>query len=362
MHFQVQKSALLSCINMVDRATSPNNPKEVLGGIHFSAQENELVLTANNLEIAIQTKIPCTVMEKGEAIVDGLLASALVRRLPDDNIIFELKESQVAVSAGTMEFNLNTIVADEFPTYPVCEKKILKLTDYELEHLIRSTIFASSTEEHQPIFSGILLEIKENVLQFVATDSNRLSFIKAQTADVLVPELSLIIPNSNLAELSRCLPLNESMVDVYYGNDQLAFHFDETIFTTRLIDGNFPNYEPVIFLDQKTSVVVDRQRFLQAIERAALFNRNTNIPLIIQVNSGVLEIGITTRLGKSSEQFNVEHEGEDDQAAYSPKFLLDMLKTTKAEQVEFRFEGFRQALLKPEDSDDHLYILMPVRI
>lgn len=362
MHFQIQKTFLLSCINTVERATSPNNPKEILGGIHLSAQENELILTANNLEIAIRTKTPCIVMKTGETIIDGQLISSLIRRLPDDNIVFELKESQMIVSAGTMEFNLNTIVDDKFPTYPVCEQKILELTDYELENIIRNTVFASSNEEHQPIFSGILLEIKEQKLQFVATDSNRLSYIKAQTGNVLVPELRLIIPNSNLVELSRCLPLNETVVDIFYGNDQLAFHFNETTFTTRLIDGNFPNYEPVIFLDQKTSVVVDRQIFLQAIERAALFNRNQNIPLIIQVNGGVLGIGISTRLGQSSEQINVEHEGEDEQAAYSPKFLLDMLKTTKAKQVEFRFENFRQALLKPEGSDNHLYILMPVRI
>lgn len=362
MHFQITKSALLQAINMIERATSPNNPKRVLAGIQLLAKKDKLILTANNLEIAVQTNIPCRVMETGQAIVDGRLFSSLIRRLPDDQVIFEWQDSQIVISAGAMEFTLYTIVDDELPAFPVCEQKILALTDYELQRLIQNTVFATSTEDHQPIFSGVLLEIEEQKLRFVATDSNRLSYVQAQTGEVFVSDLRVIVPDSNFTELARCLPLDETPVEVFYGHNQLAFHFKDTVFATRLIDGNFPNYKPVIFLDQETTVVVKKNQFQDALERAALFLRSESVPVIIQVREGVLEIGISTQLGKSSEQFAVEQKGKDGRAAFSPKFILDMLKTSTGETMEFRFEGPRQALLKSPENEDHLYILMPVRI
>ena len=118
----------------------------------------------------------------------------------------------------------------------------------------------------------------------------------------------------------------------------------------------------VLYTEQKTKMKMKRTQLIQALERAAIVGRVDNAPVLIQVNEGVLEIETTSKLGKSQEQYNIEHEGPPEQAAYSPKFMLDMLKTMDADEVEFRFEGSRQALMKAADSDQHLYILMPIRI
>ena len=362
MHFQVKSTDLLSSVSVVERAISTNDQTPALTGLHLSVQQDSLTITANNLQIAIQTKLPCNVIKTGEQIVSGRLFCELVRKLPDDNVIIEWKDGQVLVSTETMEFSLNTIVDDEFPTYPICEKKVISLTDYELERLIRNSVFATSNDDHQPIFSGVLMEIEDKKINFVATDSNRLSFVRAQTGQTYVDQGEFIIPKANLIELGRCLPITETQIEVFYGSNQLAFRFDDTIFTTRLIDGRFPKYRSVLFTEQETSIVIKRMQFIQALERAALFGRVDRAPVVIQVNEGVLEIVTTSNLGKSQEQYSVEHHGPGEQAAYSPKFMLDMLKTMDADQVEFRFEGSRQALIKPVDSDDHLYILMPIRI
>lgn len=359
MHFQVKSSDLLNGVSLVERAISTNDQTPALTGLHLAVNQESLTITANNLQIAIQTKLPCNVMKTGEHIVSGRLFCDLVRKLSDDNVIIEWKDEQVLVSTETMEFSLNTIVDDEFPEYPVCEEKVISLTDYELERLIRNSVFATSNDDHQPIFSGVLLEIENQGINFVATDSNRLSFVKAQTGQAYLDQGEFIIPKPNLIELGRCLPITETMIEVFFGSNQLAFRFDDTIFTTRLIDGKFPQYRSVLFTEQETIIVIKRQQLIQALERAALFGR---VPVMIQVTEGVLEIGTTSNLGKSQEQYSVEHRGPKEQAAYSPKFMLDMLKTMDADQVEFRFEGSRQALIKAVDSDDHLYILMPIRI
>lgn len=362
MHFHIRGSDLVASVNLAERAIASNDQIPALTGLHLKVEEGSLTITANNLQIAIQTKIACTVMKKGEHIVSGKLFSDLVRKLPDENVVVEYVDGQVIISSGTMEFNLNTITGDEFPEYPLCEEKVLSLTDYELERLIRNSSFATSPDDHQPIFSGVLMEIKEQDLHFVATDSNRLSFVKAQSGQTFIPNQEFIIPKANLMELSRAVPGTNTMVDVFYGDNQLAFRFNDTIFTTRLIDGKFPKYRAVVFTEQKTSIIIKKQQLIQALDRAALFSRFEQVPVRIQVTAGVLEIGTISGVGKSQEQYSVEHQGPDEQAAYSPKFMLDMLKTMDADQVEFRFEGSRQALIKAADSDDHLYILMPIRI
>lgn len=362
MHFQVKSSDLLNSVSIVERAISTNDQTPALTGLHLAVEQDALTITANNLQIAIQTKLPCIVMQPGEHIVSGRLFCELVRKLPDDNVIIEWKDGQVLISTETMEFSLNTIVEDEFPDYPVCEQKVMSLTDYELERLIRNSVFATSNDDHQPIFSGVLMEIVNSDIHFVATDSNRLSFVKAQTGQTYLDQAEFIIPKTNLIELGRCLPITETNIEVFAGSNQLAFRFDDTIFTTRLIDGKFPKYRSVLFTEQKTSIIIKRMQLIQALERAALFGRVDRSPVMIRVTEGVLEIITTSNLGKSQEQYSVEHHGPREQAAYSPKFMLDMLKTMDADQVEFRFEGTRQALIKPVDSDDHLYILMPIRI
>ncbi len=362
MHFQISGSDLLALVNLVEKAVAATDTVPALTGIHCAAENDRLILTTNNLQIAIQTSAPCTVFKTGEHILNGRLFAELVRKLPNDNVVIEHKDNQVAITANTMEFSLNTIPTDEFPPYPECSEKVLAITDHELERLIRNSSFATSNEEHQPIFSGVLMEIEEEGFQFVATDSNRLAYVKAGSGETFVQNRQFIIPKANLLELNRCLPLTEEVVQVFYGDNQLAFHFDNTIFTTRLIDGRFPNYRAVLFTEQETSIIIRRRQFIEALERASLFTRIENVPVIIQVTDGVLEIGTTSRLGKAQEQYNVEQRGGNEKAAYSPKFILDMLKTMAGEQVEFKFEGSRQALIKPEDSEEHLYILMPIRI
>ncbi|HBG09570.1 MAG: DNA polymerase III subunit beta [Limnochordia bacterium] len=362
MQFQIKCSDLLSSVAIAERAISTNDQTPALTGLHLSANEDSVTLTANNLQIAVQTKAPCQVFEPGEHIVSGKLFCELVRKLPNEPVTIKWQDGQVLVSVDTMEFALNTIVDDEFPEYPNCQDRVMSLTDYELERLIRHSVFAASNDEHKPIFMGVLVEIANQGINFVATDSNRLSFVRAQTGQTHLDQGEYIVPKINLIELVRCLPMTETMVDVFYGDNQLAFRFEDTIFTTRLIDGRFPRYLSVLYTDQETAIIVKRQKLIQALERAALFGRADEAPVLIQVNEGILEVATTSRLGKSQEQCNVEQRGPQQQAAYAPKFLLDMLKTMSGDQVEFRFEGTRQALIKAEDSDDHLYVVMPMRI
>ena len=362
MHFVIKGSDLVASVAMVEKAVSTNDQTPVLGGIHLLVAENILTLTANNLQMAIRTQVPCNAIQPGEHIVNGKLFSELVRKLPPEEVTLEWVDGQIIISAGRSRFSLNTITEDQFPDFPLCEDKVASVTDYELLRLIRNSAFAASNDDHQPIFQGVLMEIKDKKISFVATDSNRLSFVQAETGTAHIEAGTFIIPKENLVELGRCLPGDETMVRILAGKNQLAFEFEDTVFTTRLIDGRFPNYQQVLLTEQKTRMTIKRTELIQALERAAIVGRADNAPVLLQVKDNVLEIGTTSSMGKSQEQYDVKHDGPPEQAAYSPRFMLDMLKVMSADEVEFRFEGTRQALMKAADDDDHLYILMPIRI
>ena len=363
MHFQIDSTALTEGVRLVERAVSTSSTLQILSGIQLQVDRNRLTLTANNLELSVKTETECTTIAPGTAILDGKLFSALVRKLPAGPVIFEKRDNQVIITAGTTEFTLNELLGDEFPAPPICDQKIMSLTDYELSKLAHSTLFCVSSDDQRPILQGVLFEISDGELKVVATDSNRLAYAKAEVPFLTTDTMEVIVPGKNINELLRCLPMDETLIDVYYGENQLAFRFNDTVFTTRLIDGKFPNYRPVLYTEQEITIVMNRQHLLHAIERAALFDRKGTQPVIIQVTDGVLELGMQTELGRSVEQFNVEHTGGNGKSAYSPRFILDMLKATDADQVMFKFEpGPRQALIRPAEHNNHLYILMPIRI
>ena len=219
MRFQIKSADLLSSVALAERAISTNDQTPALTGLHLSVDQSHLTITANNLQIAVQTKTPCEVFEPGEHIVSGRLFCELVRKLPNEPVLIEWKDGQVLVSVETMEFSINTIVEDEFPPYPTCSERVMSLTDYELDRLISSTVFAASNDEHKPIFMGVLLEIADGKINFVATDSNRLSFVRAQTGQAYLEQGEFIVPKTNLVELARSLPMTEAKVEVLYGEN-----------------------------------------------------------------------------------------------------------------------------------------------
>ena len=167
--------------------------------------------------MAIRTQVPCNAIQPGEHIVNGKLFSELVRKLPPEEVTLEWVDGQIIISAGRSRFSLNTITEDQFPDFPLCEDKVASVTDYELLRLIRNSAFAASNDDHQPIFQGVLMEIKDKKISFVATDSNRLSFVQAETGTAHIEAGTFIIPKENLVELGRCLPGDETMVRILAG-------------------------------------------------------------------------------------------------------------------------------------------------
>lgn len=208
------------------------------------------------------------------------------------------------------------------------------------------------------------MELEHSSLIFAATDSNRLARYET-VLDSGPEEEKAIIPAKTMTELNRSLPAEKDKdVACYKAKNQLVFSFNNTLFVTRLIEGQFPNYRSVIPGQQPISITVKKQLLLAAVDRASLIDTRGSQPIVLEVSDGVLEVKTpSSEMGYAYEQLNVEHSGENGQAAFSPRFIMDMLRASDAEDVTLEFNAeLRPAALRPANSSEHLYVLMPVRI
>ena len=364
MHCQCSKSDLLPAINLVERAVTSQETLAVLNGIFLETEGTQrLLLRSTNLELGIQTQIEIQVVETGNCNVNGRLLASIVRRLPDEPIIFSEKDGKLEITAGTVELSLPLYNKEDFPILPQVPEEHIKLPVQTLDTLIRNTIFSVSRDETKPALMGILFEFNEDSVNAVATDSSRLAFIQEDLADAFSQNHKAIVPTSSVTEIFRSLPTKGEAV-IGISDDQLIVAYDDTIFSSRLINAEFPQYRLLFPKEQPISINVRRQTLLASVERAALLQTEDNQPIILDVQDGVLELSTPpSSIGHFREQITVEHAGENGKAAYSARFLQDMLKASKEESLTFQFNGdFRPAVFKKQESDKHLYIIMPIRL
>ncbi len=364
MHFQCLLSDLNTAINLVEKAVAVQDNIPIITGIHILADNDLVTLTATNLELGIQSKLPAHVTKKNEIVVDGKLLAALVKKLPKEPVIFQLEDKQLIISAGTVEYALNTLTNEDFPELPKTDNIIFEISGEKLLDMIKNTIYACGKDDQRPFLNGILFEFNDNQLNLVATDINRLSYYTFELEHNFSDQ-TLIVPMKTLLELQRILPNDESKIQVAFIDNYLIFKHGHTTITTQLIDDRFPKYQGLFPKDEPIKIIVNRQILISAMERAALVGSDDGKQIVIlDAVDGVLEISTpSTTRGKSEEKINVEHEGENGKAAFSVKYILDMLKASDSELILFNFNSdLRQCLMKSYDQDDHKYILMPIRL
>ncbi len=368
MHFQCTKADLVQSIALVERAVSTTDTMQVIKGIHLRVTDNNVVLTTTNLELSIRTQAPCHVMQPGSLVLDGKLFAAIVRKLPDETVVIQKKENsdQVEITAGTAEFSIHSLTGEDFPEFPAKEQdELITIPANTLHTFIKNTVFATSQDETRPYLGGVYIELDPTTLRFTATDSNRLSTYMMELEAEHTAEITAIVPGKTMTEVHRSLPQDKKLkVSLHKAKNQLVFTFDHTIIASRLIDGQFPNYRSVIPGEQPITITTNKNNLQAAVDRVSLLDPKGVQPIVLEVTDGVLEVKTpSSDMGFACEQLNVEHTGQNGRAAFSPKYILDMLRACESEQITLEYNSdLRQAVLRPAEGRHHIYVLMPVRI
>lgn len=367
MKFTCDKASLQEVTNIVQKAAATNSTLTILMGILLTVKNNKLKLTCNNLEIAIECTIDAQIEKEGSVVVNSRLFSDIIKKLACDLVHISVNDNFVTnITGGGSNYDILGISAEEFPLLPsVDEETKLVLTQKELKELIKSTIFAAGTSENKLILTGCLLKAEENNIVMVAVDGYRLALRQIAVKNE-IPNATFVIPAKNLGELNKIITDSENNIQIIVSNKNISFDFEGVRFVSRLLDGEFIDYEKIIPKDFTTNVRVTAAELENAAERASLIITNELVksPLEISISQAGFEISCETQVGKSEERIYPEIIGEDLTIGFNHHYLLDAIKVCPDDEYYMGFgTNLSPCLLYPSNGkNDFKYIILPVRL
>jgi DNA polymerase-3 subunit beta len=365
----VMQENLARGLSVVSRAVSNRSTLPVLANVLLKTEDAGLKLTATNLEIGITYWVPGKIETDGATTVPAKLLTDLVNSLPaGDRVDLDLQTGDVLhLRCGRFETHIKGIDADEFPAIGAAgERPTTRIAQNVLRQALAETAFAAASDEARPILTGVLARFEGDKLTLAAADNYR---IAVKTIGILdaVPETSVVIPARALNELARILSDVDEPVEVVLagGRNQILFHLDGIDLVSRLIDGQFPNYQQVVPQSHTTRAVLDREELLRAVRPAALIAHESANIVKLQVSADG-EPGITVsanaEVGDHVGQVEAAVEGDGTTIAFNARYLADVLTNVAADQFALELNGpLSPGVFKPIGDDQYIHVVMPVR-
>lgn len=371
MKFSIKKEILLEGLNNVSKAVSTKNVIPVLGGIKFDLKEEGLYLTATNNEIDIETFIDRKFIDNienlGTIVIQGKYLLEIVRKLPSAVINIEIVDGlKIILYTGNSNFSLNGIDSDEFPNLNI-EKSSnpIVLSKKVIKNIINQTIFASSVQESRPILTGINFKIENDLMECTATDSYRLSKKVIKLDNTVDNLINIVIPARNISELIKIIDDNDDNVYIHIFSNKILFEYDNILFQSRLLSGNFPDTSRLIPTEFKFEIKADLEELYQVIDRASLLTSEKDKNVIkFETNGNLLTISSNTpEIGKVEEKLSIiKNTTEDIKIAFSSKYMMDALKTISSKSVVLNLNtDISPIILKNEEDETLTELLLPIK-
>ncbi len=365
MKINCSRKELFEGIQTAGRAVSSRSSLPILGHILIRTQNERITLAATDLEIGVECIVRAKVETPGSLTVPAKVISEVLSTLPDTEIALSVDENnRVTVKWGTSDYQILGLPPEEFPMLPEVKDDVsFKIDKAELKRIIHQTSFAVSQDESRASLTGVLLQVTEDGLKLVSTDTHRLCIVEAPASEIK-GETQAIVPGRAMAELQRVVEDEEGTVDVSVSHSQILFKSDDTLLISRLIEGQFPNFQKVVPQDFDKELIIPTDQLQQSARRAAIVARDDANRIVLRTGEQKLTITAeSATVGKAYEEVDIAREGEDIEMAFSSKYLLDFLAVIETEAIEMQLTGpLSPALLRPQDSDNYTYVLMPMQI
>ncbi len=369
MKLSVMQENLARGLSVVSRAVSNRSTLPVLANVLLKTEDAGLKLTATNLEIGITYWVPGKIESDGATTVPAKLLTDLVNSLPSgDRVDLTLQAADTLhLRCGRFESHIKGIDADEFPAIGAAgERPTTRIAQNVLRKALAEIVFAAASDEARPILTGVLAKFEGDRLTLAAADNYRIAVKTIPILDA-VPETSVVIPARALNELARILADVDDPVEVVLagGRNQVLFHLDGVDLVSRLIDGQFPNYQQVVPQSHTTRAILDREELLRAVRPAALIAHESANIVKLQISSDG-EPGITVsanaEVGDHVGQVAATVEGDGTTIAFNARYLADVLTNVTADQFALELNGpLSPGVFKPVGDDQYIHVVMPVR-
>ena len=365
MELTVTQENLTRALTAVGRVASTKTQLPILSNILLRTDGTRLLIAATNLEIAATQLIGAKIAKPGSITIPAKLVAEFVASLPKGNVELLVKNDHLHIKAGTYSSVINGIASDDFPELPVIdEKKSIQysISTDEFKQAVSQTILVASNDSTRPVLTGVYWHSFEGNLYLAATDGYRLTEKRLVETK---SDVSAIIPASSLQEVLRSITDDATEVELLFDETQVRFRLGEAEITSRLIDGNFPDYRQLIPASSESVIKIDKAEFVRITKIASLFARDSGGSVTVTANAeaGTLAIhSIASQLGENTSE-SVADVSADGQVTLNSRYLADALSVTSGDKVVFRFSGrLAPCVLSVDKKDnDYQHIIMPLK-
>ncbi|MBM7062679.1 DNA polymerase III subunit beta [Pseudomonas sp. UL073] len=367
MHFTIQREALLKPLQLVAGVVERRQTLPVLSNVLLVVEGQQLSLTGTDLEVELVGRVTLEEpAEPGEITVPARKLMDICKSLPNDVLIdIKLDEQKLTVKAGRSRFTLSTLPANDFPSVEEGPGSLnFSMAQSKLRRLIERTSFAMAQQDVRYYLNGMLLEVQTGLLRAVATDGHRLAMCAMEAGIEQTERHQVIVPRKGILELARLLTDQDGTVNIVLGQHHVRATTGEFTFTSKLVDGKFPDYERVLPRGGDKLVVGDRQALREAFSRTAILSNEKYRGIRLHLASGLLKIQANNpEQEEAEEEVAVDYNGASLEIGFNVSYLLDVLGVMGTEQVRLVMsDSNSSALLQEADNDESAYVVMPMRL
>lgn len=366
MKITCERSNLANALGVAGRAVSSRNTLPILANVLLETSDDRIQLTATDLDTAIRSTIAAQVSENGATAVPAHLLSDVVSKLPDAPVILEAQDGKVAVRCGKSDYTILSLPAEDYPAVPeVAEGTEITIPQGVLKEMLRLTTFAASKEETRSLLMGVLFEARGDKLTLVATDTHRLAWKQAPIGQELSTPVSAVVPAKPLVELEKVLrDSSDESVSMRFSPSQAQFQTGDVTLVSRLLDGQFPNYEKVIPKNPERKVSFERGAMLDAVRRVYIVARGAAEKAILTTKGDVMEITAESpEVGRAYEEVQISMDGDDLTIAFNARYLQEVLGILNEEKATLELTGaLNPGILRPAGNNEFLYVVMPMQV
>lgn len=357
------KANLYNGVQIVSKAASNKTTMSILECILIDASRGVITLTANNMDLGIETTIEGEILEKGVIALDANILRGIARDFPEGDITIETDSSCKAfITCGKRNFTIIGKSGEDFSYLPVVEKEdSIVISQFTLKEVVRQTIFSISDNDNNKLMTGELFEINGDELKVVSLDGHRISIRKIQLRESYSPK-KVVVPGRTLNEVSKILPGgSDSDVVISFTSKHIVFEFDNTTVVSRLIEGEYFRIDQMLSSDYETKVKINKKELLNCINGATLLvKEGDKKPVIINITDGNMELKINSVEGSMNEDIDIEKEGKDLMIGFNPKFLIDALRVIDDEEVDLYMVNSKAPCFIKNTEESYIYLILPV--
>ena len=337
----------------------------ILSCILVEAAGGVIKLTANDMEIGIESYVDGTVIEDGKVALEAKLFSDFIRKLPDSDITIESdKDSKTLIKCERLEFNIPGKSGEDFSNLPVVSKdKFITISQFALREVINQTIFSISDNENNKLMTGELFEVSNNKLSVVSLDGHRISIryieLKGDNSDIKV-----VVPGKSLSDISKIMNGGvDDPVNIYFTDNNILFEFDNTKVVSRLIEGEYFRISHMLSVDYQIKMKINKREFLDSLDRATLLIKDSDKkPIRLSIDDRTLGLKISSLIGSLNEEIDIEKEGNNLVIGFNPKLIIDALRVIDDENVTIYFNNTKSPCVIKDDAETYIYLILPMGI